>query len=63
MTRTRSDGRGGVLVKRVLRAAAFGLVVQGAIVAFTGGDPLTARILLILGLVFAVLALRVDRAR
>ena len=53
-----------VLVKGIFRAGAFGFVVVGAFVAFTGADLYQARVLLVVGLLCAMLFLWLDwRAR
>jgi hypothetical protein len=49
-----------VLVKRTLRFAAIVFVVHGAISAFTGENPVYARLMLSIGLLSALLFLWLD---
>jgi hypothetical protein len=49
-----------MLVKRTLRSSASVFVISGAAVAFTRGDTFYARLVLIIGLIFALPFLWLD---
>jgi hypothetical protein len=61
MRSERAVAQVAVLVRPTLRDSAFAFVMCGTISAFTGWGPIEARVLLSIGLLFALACLWADR--